>query len=88
MPKFNYVGVERISSGRSLFLMSDPAKALVDMVSVLKKDWEGAVPLLPSLRIEREDLKKINKEILNQLKNKILSQRVTRFVEGLMRDVD
>ncbi len=88
MSKFNYIGAERISSGRSLFLMADPAKALVDMVFVLKKDWEGSAPLLSSLRIESEDLKKINKEILNQLKNKILSQRVTRFIDGLMKDMD
>ncbi len=88
MPKFNYIGAERISSGRSLFLMADPAKALVDMVFVLKKDWKGASPLLSSLRIESEDLKKINKETLNQLKNKILSQRVTRFIDGLMKDMD
>ena len=87
MPKFNYIGVERISSGRSLFLMADPAKALVDMFFVLKKDWQGAAPLLSSLRIESEDLKKINKETLNQLKNKILSQRVTRFIDGLMKDM-
>lgn len=88
MPKFNYIGVKRISSGRSLFLMADPAKAFVDMVFVLKKDWEGATPLLSSLRIEREDLKKINKEILNQLKNKKLNQRVTRFIDGLMKEID
>jgi predicted transcriptional regulator of viral defense system len=88
MSKFNYIGVERISSGRSLFLMADPVKALVDMVFVLKKDWKGAAPLLSSLRIESEDLKKINKETLNQLKNKILSQRVTRFIDGLMKDMD
>ncbi len=88
MPKFNYIGVERISSGRSLFLMADPAKALVDMVFVLKKDWEGAAPLLSSLRIEREDLKKINKEILNQLKNKRFSPTVTHFIDGLMKDMD
>ena len=88
MSKFNYIGVERISSGRSLFLMADPAKALVDMVFVLKKDWKGAAALLSSLRIESEDLKKTNKETLNQLKNKILSQRVTRFIDGLIKDMD
>ena len=88
MPKFNYIGAERISSGRSLFLMADPAKALVDIVFVLKKDWKGAAALLSSLRIESEDLKKTNKETLNQLKNKILSQRVTRFIDGLMKDMD
>ncbi len=88
MSKFNYIGAERISSGRSLFLMAGPAKALVDLVFVLKKDWKGAAPLLSSLRIESEDLKKINKETLNQLKNKILSQRVTRFIDGLIKDMD
>ena len=88
MPKFNYIGVERISSGQSLFLIADPAKALVDLVFVLKKDWEGADPLLSSLRIERENLKKMNKKILNHLKDKKLSQRVTRFIDGLIKDLD
>jgi predicted transcriptional regulator of viral defense system len=88
MPKFNYIGVERKSSGQSLFLMAEPTKALVDFVFVYKKDWEGADPLLSSLRIEHEDLKKINKEILNQLKNKKRGRRVMVFINGLIKDLE
>ena len=86
--QFNYIGVERISSGRSLFLMADPAKALVDLVSVLKKNWTGAAPLLSSLRIEYEDLQRINTKILCQLISKKMNRRVIHFIEGLLRDLE
>jgi len=88
LPKFNYIGVERISSGKTSFLMAKPSRALVDMVNIYKKDWKGINPLISSLRIEQGDLKKMNKEILLQLKNKKLSQRVTLFINGLMKDLE
>ncbi len=87
LPKFNYIGIERISSGKTLFLMAEPSRALIDMVAIYRKDWKGIDPLVSSLRIEQEDLKKLDKEILNRLKNKKLSQRVTLFINGLMKDL-
>ncbi len=88
MPKFNYIGVERIGSGKTLFLMAEPSRALVDMVAIHKKDWRSIDPLVSSLRIEQEDLNKLDKEIFIRLKNNKLSQRVTLFINGLMKDLE
>jgi hypothetical protein len=88
LSEFNYIGVERISSGKTLFLMAEPSRALVDMAAIYRKDWRSIDPLISSLRIEEEDLKKLNKEILNQLKNKKLSQRATIFIDGLIKDLE
>jgi len=87
LPKFNYIGVERISSGKTLFLMAEPSRALIDMVAIYRKDWRGIDPLASSLRIEQGDLKKLNKEILTRLKNKKISQRATIFIDGLIKDL-
>lgn len=88
LPEFNYIGVERISSGKTLFLMAEASRALVDMAAIYRKDWRSIDPLVSSLRIEEEDLKKLNKKILNQLKNKKLSQRATIFIDGLIKDLE
>ncbi len=87
-PKFNYIGVERIHSGKTLFFMAAPTRALVDLVVFNKKDWKGMEPLISSLRIEKENLNNLDKEILNRLANKRLSQRVTRFIEGLLKELE
>lgn len=87
LTRFNYIGIERISSGKTLFLMAEPLRALVDIVAIYKKDWRSIDPLVSSLRIEKEDLKKLDKEILPQLTNKRLGQRVTLFIDGLMKDL-
>jgi predicted transcriptional regulator of viral defense system len=86
-PKYDYVGVERIRSGKSLFLMADPTKALIDYMYIFKKNWKVADPLIISLRIEQENLEKLNKDILLTLKNKGLSRRVTYFIDGLIKDL-
>ncbi|MCJ7581143.1 MAG: hypothetical protein MUP98_11500 [Candidatus Aminicenantes bacterium] len=88
LPKYNYIGVERISSGETLFLMADPSRALIDMVSIYRKEWRGMEPLISSLRIEKGNLKKMNQEILIQLKNEKLSPRVAQFINGLMKDLE
>lgn len=87
MTKYNYIGIERIGSGRSLFLMAEPTRALIDLVFVYKKDWDGMDPLLSSLRIEPDSLGQIDKIILSSLKNEKLSRRVNRFIDGLMKDL-
>jgi predicted transcriptional regulator of viral defense system len=87
MPKYNYIGVERIGRGRSLFLMAEPTKALIDLVFVYKKDWRGRDPLLSSLRIEPENFNLIDKEILSRLKKEKLGRRVNCFIDGLMKDL-
>lgn len=88
MPKYNYIGIDRIGSGRSLFLMAEPTRALIDLVFVYKKDWEGTDPLLSSLRIEPQILEKIDIETLKQLKKEKLGRRVNCFIDGLMKDLE
>ena len=67
--------------------MAEPTRALIDLVFVYKKDWDGMDPLLSSLRVEPDSLGQIDKIILSSLKNEKLSRRVNRFIDGLMKDL-
>lgn len=87
IPWFNFIGVDRIQSDGSSFLMADPAKALVDYVYIYKKDWIDSNPLLTSLRIEQDDLTQISQDTLHDLLDTYQSKRVQKFIRGLMGDL-
>jgi predicted transcriptional regulator of viral defense system len=84
---FNYAGIERIESGKSIFFMAEPTKALVDYILVYKIDWCGTETLVDNLRIEPKNLGMLSKRILTQLVNKYPSQRLKKFMQGLMEDL-
>lgn len=88
IPWFNFIGVDRIESNGSSFLVADPAKALVDYVYVYKKNWIDSTPLFASLRIERDDLTLLSQDTLNNLFDIYQNKRVQRFIKGLMGDLD
>lgn len=86
--RFNYIGVERITSGPSSFFVADPTRALIDLVFVNKKDWTGFDPLLSDLRIEQNTLTILNRKILMDMRKLRLSQKVTRFIDGLTKGLN
>lgn len=88
IPWFNFIGVQRIEENQSSFFIADSAKALVDYVSVHKKDWYNAKPLIESLRIDHDDLINLPKETLLGLSETYKSRRARRFIEGLLKDLN
>jgi len=87
IPSFNFVGVDRVIQGRSVYLIATPMKALLDYVFVHRVDKMGARELAASLRIEEELLRSISRETLLQLMKSHRSKRVTRFSRLLIREM-
>lgn len=82
-----FEGVKRVENQDEVFLMATPLKALTDYVYVHHLDWGGIEPLINSLRIGREELKFTAKEI-DELRAAYQSKRVSRFLEGLKKDLE
>jgi len=83
LPSFNFIGVDRVKEGNSIFLMSSPTKALVDFVLAHKIDVKNPVQLLESLRIDREYYRQIDSRQLLEISDAYQSARVTKFVKAL-----
>lgn len=87
IPPFNFIGVERVAEGRSIFLMASPTKALIDHVYINKIEGMGIKELAESLRIESDHLGQISLEIVARLVETYKSKRITRFVRTLTRGI-
>jgi len=85
--RFNFVGVDRVVHGNSVYLMATPIKALVDYVCVHKVGNMSALELATSLRIEEPLLKSTRREILLQIMNSYKHNRVKRFVKSLIQEI-
>lgn len=81
------VGVSQESPKQAPYLMASPWKALTDYLYFNKKDWKGIAPLLGSLRIEEEELKKTTKEELEELATTYRSRRIKKFLRGVKEDL-
>ena len=51
-----YSGVELITENNYRFMMAKPWKAICDYIYCYKKNWDNLLPLMKSLRINRDDL--------------------------------
>ncbi len=86
--KVFYSGVERvIDDYGNVILIASPLKALCDYVYAHKKEWKSLKPLIVSLRVEYEDLRKITAKDFLQLENTYRSQRVNIFIKSLKKDL-
>jgi hypothetical protein len=79
--------VDRIDSPQGSFLMASPWKALVDYVYVNKKEWRGIDPVVKSLRVEKESLENIDRDLLDQLQEIYKNLRVQNFIKGIKKDL-
>ncbi len=83
-----YSGVDRIASENgAAFFMATPLKALADYVYIHKENWEESAPVIKSLRVEPDCLKKAGQEELDQLYKNYNSKRVKKFIKGLKKDL-
>jgi len=72
--------VERSSSG---ILIARPFKALLDYIYVHKKDWIGLSPVVESLRIDIDLLKKVSKAEIRRYRSNYPQQRIYDFLTAL-----
>lgn len=79
--------VRRNSLNSEFFYVASPWKALMDFIYVYKKDWTGIEPLVNNLRIEKEYLKNVSFDYLEELAGKYNSKIVYRFIKGLEEDL-
>ncbi len=86
-PQSFFYGVESLLEERERILMASPWKALADYVYVYKKDWKSFEPLIESLRIEEENLRKMPIRELEELEKIYASRRVKKFLKGLRREL-
>lgn len=80
-------GVERIESDQSNFLMANPWKALIDYVYVYRKEWQGIEPVIKSLRVEKESFENTDFDFLDEIKEGYKNFRVSKFIEGVKKDL-
>lgn len=78
-------GVEIQSGEEGTFLIAKPLKALADYVFVNKKNWKGLHPLIYSLRVEEEFLRRLSKGDFEELEGVYSSRRVLKFLKGLKK---
>lgn len=69
------------------FLIASPLRALVEHVYIKKIDWENLDYLTSGLRIDIEQLKKINRNDFSEIKNVYRSKRVLLFLENIQQEL-
>lgn len=82
-----YESVERIEEQQEAYFMASPWKALCDYVYVYKKAWTSIDPLVKSLRIDEQELRRARREELLNLKQNTQSRRVHDFIDGVLKDL-
>ncbi len=87
IPKFNFIGVERVVEGRAIFLIADPTKALADYI-VIHKSELAPKELMASLRIEEEAWRQISYKLLFEIAESYRNTRLRAFVKTLRKGRD
>jgi len=81
--------VQRVENDRgSAFLLASPLKAMADYVYVHKCDWDAALPVVQSLRVDESSLAGVEADEFDLLLGNYSSLRVRRFLRGLRKDLD
>jgi len=84
LPKFNFIGVERVVAGRSVHLIATPTKALADYIVTHKMDLEPN-ELTEFLRIEEESWKQISYQLLTEIAESYQSTRLRAFLQAIRK---
>ena len=87
IPKFNFIGVERICEGSSVYLMASPTKALADYIIAQKTELSPKA-LMESLRIEPPAWKEISLPLLSEIAECYRNTRLKTFLRALRKDPD
>jgi hypothetical protein len=68
-------------------LIAKPVRALMDLVCLRKKEWQGMDWLTEGMRIDYEFLKTIKSAEISSLKLVYKQKRVINFLDGLSREL-
>ncbi len=85
IPKFNFAGVERVTSGRTVHLIAHPTKALADYIVTHKMGLEPK-ELREFLRIEPESWEQISYQLLMEIAESYRSTRLRVFLRALSKE--
>lgn len=81
-------GVTRVEEIKNEpFLLASPLRALADYVYMRKVDWQSIAYLTNSLRIDIEQLQKIEPHSYSEIKNVYRSKRVLHFLDSLKQEL-
>ncbi len=79
-----YEGVEKLPSG---VFMAKPLRALLDLLYVQKKSWKSVRDVEQDLRIEAQELLKLNRREIARYKKVYHNSRVLQFMDVLLKEV-
>lgn len=82
IPKFNFIGVERVQAGRIVHLMATPTKALADYIVAHKMELAPR-ELKESLRIENAYWEKLSYKLLKEISEAYGNIRLRKFLRLL-----
>jgi predicted transcriptional regulator of viral defense system len=82
IPKFNFIGVERVKTGRTVYLLATPTKALADYIVAHKVEL-APQELKESLRIENGSWEKLSYKLLKEIGEAYGNIRLRKFLRAL-----
>jgi len=77
--------VQRVSADGQVFLLARPLRALMDLVCLMKIEWQGMGWIEQSLRVDRDAFNDVTGADLRALSNVYKHQRVREFLQELQR---
>jgi hypothetical protein len=81
------VSVDRVEMGKSVALVAQPLRALMDLVAFRKASWTGLEWIEQGLRIERSRLTALHHSDFNALRDVYKHKLVRFFLRALEQDV-
>jgi predicted transcriptional regulator of viral defense system len=82
------IGVEQHNQSGSTLFIASPVKALADMIYSRKRVWESLDDFSEDLRIEVENFKDRDRELLNELRKSYPIQRVKNTLNILLKGMN
>lgn len=82
-----FMGVERVVTPDSTFLMAHPWKALADYMYVHRKKWKALADVVDDLRLDESALQRADKDVLEEISQYYDSPRIRRFARKMLKDL-
>ena len=82
-----FMGVERIVTQDSTFLMAHPWKALADYMYVHRKKWKTLTDVVKDMRLDESALQKADIAILEEIAEYYDSLKVRNFARNILKDL-
>lgn len=87
-PQFQFfMGVERVSTPKGVFLMAHPWKAVADYFYSRRKKWQTLNDLIDDLRLDETMVQNSDKSVLDELNSYYASPRVRHFTRMILGDL-